>query len=208
MSFDFFTVATLAVGLLAGAFIFWVGSILVSRRRDQEEYEYDQEEVRGVSDPFVQGRYQERRGAARRGGNPIGVLITDEEATAEPIHGFVLDLVPDAKEFEKASEVTREVLGDKLVGLSRVSVRTLVRRALTSGERITGAYLTRMKKELIEKEAAGRLEFLESSLAYTETSGLGLARVRSEARMKLSYEIDVDKVFIQATTEIVGGINP
>jgi hypothetical protein len=90
---------------------------------------------------------------------------------AEEIRAFVLDLVPDAKEFEKASEVTREVLAEKLVGLSRVSVRTLVRRALTSGERITGAYLTRMKKELIEKEAAGRLEFLESTRTLDDVAG-------------------------------------
>ncbi|MFI5170123.1 MAG: ATP-binding protein [Vicinamibacterales bacterium] len=89
----------------------------------------------------------------------------------DDIRSYVLDLVPDAKEFAKASEVTREVLGDKLVGLSRVSVRTLVRRALTSGERITGAYLTRMKKELIEKEAAGRLEFLESSRTLDDVAG-------------------------------------
>jgi ATPase family associated with various cellular activities (AAA) len=89
----------------------------------------------------------------------------------DDIRSFVLDLVPDAKEFAKASEVTREVLGEKLVGLSRVSVRTLVRRALTSGERITGAYLTRMKKELIEKEAAGRLEFLESSRTLDDVAG-------------------------------------
>jgi AAA+ superfamily predicted ATPase len=87
------------------------------------------------------------------------------------IHAYVLDLVPDAEEFGKASEVTREVLADKLVGLSRVSVRTLVRRALTSGERITGAYLTRMKKELIEKEAAGRLEFLESVRTLDDVAG-------------------------------------
>ena len=89
----------------------------------------------------------------------------------DDIRSFVLDLVPDATEFAKASEVTREVLGDKLVGLSRVSVRTLVRRALTSGERITGAYLTRMKKDLIEKEAAGRLEFLESSRTLDDVAG-------------------------------------
>ena len=65
----------------------------------------------------------------------------------------------------------REVLADKLVGLSRVSVRTLVKRALTSGERITGAYLTRMKKELIEKEAAGRLEFLETTRTLDDVAG-------------------------------------
>jgi hypothetical protein len=102
---------------------------------------------------------------------------------AEDIRAFVEDLVPDAAEFEKASEVRREVLADKLVGLSRVSVRTLVRRALTSGERITGAYLTRMKKELIEKEAAGRLEFLETTRTLEDVAGHDEAKVwlRSDA---------------------------
>ena len=79
--------------------------------------------------------------------------------------------MPDAAEFAKAADVTRDVLADKLVGLSRVSVRTLVKRALTSGQRITGAYLTRMKKELIEKEAAGRLEFLESPRTLDDVAG-------------------------------------
>ena len=102
---------------------------------------------------------------------------------AEDIRAYVLDLVPDAAEFEKASEVKREVLADKLVGLSRVSVRTLVKRALTSGERITGAYLTRMKKELIEKEAAGRLEFLETTRTLDDVAGHDEAKtwLRSDA---------------------------
>jgi hypothetical protein len=102
---------------------------------------------------------------------PYSAKIRVPLPDAGDIRGFVAELVPDAKEFEKASEVTREVLAEKLVGLSRVSVRTLVRRALTSGERITGAYLTRMKKELIEKEAAGRLEFLESTRTLDDVAG-------------------------------------
>jgi hypothetical protein len=102
---------------------------------------------------------------------------------AEEIRAFVLDLVPDAEEFAKASDVARDVLSDKLVGLSRVSVRTLVKRALTSGERITGAYLTRMKKELIEKEAAGRLEFLETTRTLDDVAGHDEAKawLRSDA---------------------------
>jgi AAA+ superfamily predicted ATPase len=102
---------------------------------------------------------------------------------ADEIRAFVEDLVPDAAEFDKASEVKRDVLADKLVGLSRVSVRTLVRRALTSGERITGAYLTRMKKELIEKEAAGRLEFLETTRTLDDVAGHDEAKawLRSDA---------------------------
>ena len=103
--------------------------------------------------------------------SPYSAKIRVPLPGADDIREFVLDLVPDAAEFAKASEVTREVLADKLVGLSRVSVRTLVKRALTSGERITGAYLTRMKKELIEKEAAGRLEFLESTRTLDDVAG-------------------------------------
>ncbi|MGE5125424.1 MAG: ATP-binding protein [Betaproteobacteria bacterium] len=103
--------------------------------------------------------------------SPYSAKIKIELPSAEEIRAFVADLVPDAAEFAKASEVTREVLADKLVGLSRVSIRSLVRRALTSGERITGAYLTRMKKELIEKEAAGRLEFLESTRTLDDVAG-------------------------------------
>ena len=103
--------------------------------------------------------------------SPYSAKIRVPLPGADDIRQFVLELVPDAAEFAKASEVTREVLADKLVGLSRVSVRTLVKRALTSGERITGAYLTRMKKELIEKEAAGRLEFLESTRTLDDVAG-------------------------------------
>jgi hypothetical protein len=102
---------------------------------------------------------------------PYSAKIRVPLPDAGEIHAFVADLVPDEAEFATASEVTRDVLADKLVGLSRVSVRTLVRRALTSGERITGAYLTRMKKELIEKEAAGRLEFLETERTLDDVAG-------------------------------------
>jgi hypothetical protein len=103
--------------------------------------------------------------------SPYSAKIRIDLPTADEIRVFVADLVQDADEFAKASEVTREVLADKLVGLSRVSVRALVRRALTSGEKISGAYLTRMKKEFIEKEAAGRLEFLESSRTLDDVAG-------------------------------------
>jgi hypothetical protein len=102
---------------------------------------------------------------------PYSAKIRIPLPAAADIRAYVESLVPDAAEFAKASEVTREVLAEKLVGLSRVSVRTLVKRALTSGERITGAYLTRMKKELIEKEAAGRLEFLESARTLDDVAG-------------------------------------
>jgi hypothetical protein len=103
--------------------------------------------------------------------SPYSAKIRIALPTAEEIRAFVAALLPAGAEYEKASDVPREALADKLVGLSRVSIRTLVRRALSGGERITGAYLTRMKKELIEKEAAGRLEFLESKRTLDDVAG-------------------------------------
>ncbi len=90
---------------------------------------------------------------------------------AEEIRVFVTDEVGGATDFGAVSEVSPEALAEKLVGLTRVSVRSLLRRALKGGERITAAYLTRRKKELIEKEAAGRLEFIESSRTLDDVAG-------------------------------------
>ncbi len=42
----------------------------------------------------------------------------------------------------------------------------------------------------------------------SDGSGLGLARVRNEAEMTLSYEIDNDRVCIRAVTKLVGGLHP
>jgi SpoVK/Ycf46/Vps4 family AAA+-type ATPase len=91
--------------------------------------------------------------------------------TSDEIQAFVADEAKGAGDFEAACEVSREALAEKLVGLTRVSVRSLLRRALRGGERITSAYLTRRKKELIEKEAAGRLEFIESTRTLDDVAG-------------------------------------
>jgi SpoVK/Ycf46/Vps4 family AAA+-type ATPase len=90
---------------------------------------------------------------------------------AADIREFVADLAKGEGELDRLSEVPREALAEKLVGLSRVSIKALVRRALKSGERITAAYLSRRKKELIEKEAAGRLEFIESGRTLDDVAG-------------------------------------
>ena len=64
--------------------------------------------------------------------SPYSAKIRIDLPTADEIRVFVTDLLPDADEFAGASEVSREVLAKKLVGLSRVSIRALVRRALTA----------------------------------------------------------------------------
>jgi len=90
---------------------------------------------------------------------------------ADEIRALVDELLEGESDYEKVSDVPRGALAEKLVGLTRVSIQALVRRALKAGERITGAWLTRRKKELIEKEAAGRLEFIESTRTLDDVAG-------------------------------------
>ncbi len=103
--------------------------------------------------------------------SPYSAKIRIDLPSANELRDFVASVTGDVSDFGKVSEVGREVLAERLVGLSRVSVRNLLLRALTSRERITSAYLTRTKKELIEKEAFGRLEFLESSRTLDDVAG-------------------------------------
>lgn len=103
--------------------------------------------------------------------SPYSAKIQVPLPEAEEIRAFVDELLEGRGDFERVSEVPRDALADKLVGLSRVSVQALVRRALDSKDPITGAWLTRRKKELIEKEAAGRLEFIESARTLDDVAG-------------------------------------
>jgi hypothetical protein len=42
-------------------------------------------------DPFIHGSATEKRGALRRGGNPMPVLISDQEVKEQPYQGWILD---------------------------------------------------------------------------------------------------------------------
>jgi AAA+ superfamily predicted ATPase len=103
--------------------------------------------------------------------NPNSAKLRIELPAADELRGYIAALTGDIADFSTVCEVPREVLADKLVGLSRVNVRALVLRAIANKEKITAGYLTGMKKEYIEKEAAGRLEFLESSRTLDDVAG-------------------------------------
>jgi len=103
--------------------------------------------------------------------NPYSAKLKIDLPSADEIHQYVRHLTAAEKDLERASEVDREVLASKLQGLSRVNVRGLLLRALHGGQPITLKYLTRVKKELIEKEAFGRIEFIESRRTLDDLAG-------------------------------------
>lgn len=100
---------------------------------------------------------------------------------------------------EQETSIRIEIEGDQLI------IKTWNR---TTAERM--ASLKKRIDNLREIEDADTYyqQMLVSSLKQTDTSGLGLARIRAEADMKLSYEIEGDKVCIRASAPIVGGLIP
>jgi hypothetical protein len=90
----------LGIGAVAAALVFVIGRFFMVGRQvgaeiEEDSYnlnprpELDEQEEQG--DVFTHGSTMDRRQALRRGGNPVAVLLTDEDAEAEPIRAYVLD---------------------------------------------------------------------------------------------------------------------
>ena len=69
------------------------------------------------------------------------------------------------------SDVALDIVGARLTGLSRVGARTAIALALGTDRRITSAWLGQIKKDLIEREAQGLLDFIESSFTLDNVAG-------------------------------------
>lgn len=98
---------------------------------------------------------------------------------------FLGHLVRNEADFGKMCEAPVPLLAEKLVGLSRINVKGLVLRALRNSTPITMKYLAAVKKEIIEKEAMGRLEFIESRRTLDDVAGQDEAKtwLREDARL-------------------------
>lgn len=73
-------------------------------------------------------------------------------------------------------EVPMEMLARRLCGLSRVGARTVLSLALNNNQTITSQWLTRQKKEMIDRECQGLLEFMESPFTLDNVSGMEAAK--------------------------------
>ncbi|MGB0347592.1 MAG: AAA family ATPase, partial [Balneolaceae bacterium] len=65
-------------------------------------------------------------------------------------------------DFDKLSDVKPEIIAQQTVGLNYVNIRSVLSNARENEEKITFESLSRNKKELIEAEAYGLLEFVET----------------------------------------------
>ncbi|NUN49148.1 MAG: ATP-binding protein [Candidatus Brocadiae bacterium] len=96
--------------------------------------------------------------------------------------GVLLKELPD---LEKSLDVPLDALAQKLIGLTRVNVRNLITLAVRNGQRIDAPFLIRIKKELIEKECYGLLDFIEVTNTLDDVAGHDEARkwLREDAKL-------------------------
>jgi hypothetical protein len=98
----------------------------------------------------------------------LKIPLPSEEEMLEYLHTLIKTQLPD---LQSKCEVPTEVLARRLTGLSRVGARRVLSNALANEGSVTAAWLMRMKKELIERECQGLLEFLESPFTLDHVAG-------------------------------------
>jgi AAA+ superfamily predicted ATPase len=105
--------------------------------------------------------------------NPHAVALRlplpDEAEMAGYIESLAASTLAD---LAAKSDLPVDLLGRRMTGLSRVGARTVLSVAVKNDRRITSAWLTQMKKEQIERECQGLLEFMESPYTLDNVSGL------------------------------------
>ncbi len=104
--------------------------------------------------------------------NPHVATLRIPLPTEAEMHDHVRALAASQyRELGAKCEVPLDVLARRLTGLSRVGARTIIALALGNNQTITAAWLTRMKKELIERECQELLEFVESPYTLDHVAG-------------------------------------
>ncbi len=98
----------------------------------------------------------------------LNIPLPSESEMSEYIQMLSAGSLPD---LPSKCDVPLEALSRRLTGLSRVGAYTVLARAIKNEKKITSSWLTRMKKERIEKECQGLLEFLESPFTLDNLSG-------------------------------------
>ena len=98
----------------------------------------------------------------------LKIPLPGEEEMQDYIQTLVASSFP---ELPAKCEVPMELLARRMTGLSRVEANTVIAQALRNGRTISAEWLTHMKKDMIERECQGLLEFLESPFTLDNVAG-------------------------------------
>lgn len=103
--------------------------------------------------------------------NPYSSKIEIPLPNEDDCRLYLEALTKEFQELSQACKLPVEVLAKRAVGLSLINIRHMMALAVSSGKSIDGDYLGRQRKELIEKECFGLLEFVESKRTLADVAG-------------------------------------
>jgi AAA+ superfamily predicted ATPase len=99
----------------------------------------------------------------------LHIPLPSESEMSDYVQALTAGILP---ELATKCDVPAAVLSRRLTGLSRVGVLKVLSLAIRNGKTITSAWLTRMKKDMIERECQGLLEFVESPFTLDNVAGM------------------------------------
>ena len=103
--------------------------------------------------------------------NPTSAKIHIRLPSQEKITSYLEFLAGEEPSLAQASPLPLPALAEKMVGLSRLTIKGTVLRAIRNDQPLSPEFLARIKKETIEKEAGDRLVFLESRRTLDDVAG-------------------------------------
>lgn len=118
--------------------------------------------------------------------NPHAAKLRIPLPDGEEMHEYLKVLLnTQFPELPQSSTVPVDVLASRLVGLSRIGARTAIAMALRNNRGITPEWLSHMRKNLIERECQGLLDFIESPFTLENVAGLDAAKewLRDDAKL-------------------------
>jgi ATPase family associated with various cellular activities (AAA) len=112
----------------------------------------------------------------------IKLPLPDESEMAAYVDSLAAGTVTD---LAQRSDLPLATLGQRLTGLSRVGARRLVTMATRSDQRLTADWVAKIKKDLIESECQGLLDFIESKLTLDDMAGSDAVKawLRDDAKL-------------------------
>jgi AAA+ superfamily predicted ATPase len=98
----------------------------------------------------------------------LEVPLPGEDEMRHYLQVLATSSLPD---LPKRSELPLEIVAKRLTGVSRVSARKILSVPVVHGRTISADWLAKLKRESIEKECQGLLDFLESPFTLDHVAG-------------------------------------
>ena len=94
--------------------------------------------------------------------NPRLAKISVGLPNSTEVLNFVESITSTINNFKDICDIDKPSLAQKLEGLSYINIQNLIERAVKNNKKLSMDFLREVKKEMIEKSAAGRITFVES----------------------------------------------